>query len=71
MNIIWNTQMYIPWKRDEELGIRTMYLFFEDMHGSAHRQTLARQKKNIDLEKVTDEKWIICGYLEKIDVKRS
>ena len=33
-------------------------------HGSgAHRPTL-------DLEKLTNEKQIICGYLEKIDVKR-
>ena len=65
MKIIWNTQMYIPWKRGEELGIRNLYLFFERNHGSdAHRPTLARRKK-LDLEKVTNEKWIICGYLEK------
>ena len=42
-----------------------MYLFLERNHGShAHRQTLARRKK-LDLEKVTNEKQIICGYLGK------
>ena len=65
MKIIWNTQMYIPWKRGEELGIRNLYLFFERDHGSdAHRPTLAHRKK-LDLEKVTNEQRIICGYLRK------
>ena len=65
MKIIWNTLMYIPWKRGEELGIRNLYLFCERNHGSdTHCQTLARRKK-LDLEKVTNEKRIICGYLEK------
>ena len=42
-----------------------MYLFFEHNHGShAHRPTRVRRKK-IDLEKVTNEKRIIFGYLEK------
>ena len=46
-----------------------MYLFFERYHGGdAHRSTLARRKK-MDLEKVTNEKRIICGYLRKTDVK--
>ena len=42
-----------------------MYLLLERNHGSdAHRPTLARRKK-LDLEKATNEKRIICGYLRK------
>ena len=42
-----------------------MYLLLERNHGSdKHRPTLARRMK-LDLEKVTNEKRIICRYLEK------
>ena len=52
-------------KKGDEMGIRNMYLLLERNHGSdAPRPTLARRMK-LDLEKVTNEKRIICRYLEK------
>ena len=48
------------------VGKRIMYLIFKRNYGSdAHRPALFSRRKKLDLEKVSKEKWILCGYLEK------